>query len=83
MKDRGELYRTTQAAFQDVADAHAQDVAMAAEGIKHLATVLGVIQAQGWASSWAKDNQKIDEAVGFLARVNEAMEEVDHVTPSS
>lgn len=85
MKDRNELYRTAQAAIQDVADAHAQDVAMAAEGIQHLASILGLIHDQGWASSWAKDNQKIEAALEFMARVSAsvATKEAEHVTPSS
>lgn len=71
MDKRTELYSTVNVAMQDVADAHAKDVAMAASALHHLGAILNLVEAQGWKTTWGQDSAVLDEAKEFMVRVSE------------
>lgn len=76
---RTELYVTVHTAIQDVANMHAQDAGLAAEAMTHLGSVLALIQENDARFTWAQDNATLEEANGFMARVNNLENgEADH-----
>lgn len=89
MSARNEAWKAVEAAtvgmskaLENLGGVHAVDVQLLAQANDHLAGLLGLIDARGWHSTWAKDNEKITSAQEYLAAFT-ATEGNDNGTPSN